>query len=103
MGKVIDVKYICRTCGQESPENDVGMLCACGGVYIGTGVPGVSGTRDSFGVKKAFRDEKDGKVIDNWRSWEKAGYRNPLETIKNHNIKEGVKQKIGKIKHKQKG
>ena len=59
----------------------------------------VIGTRDGFGIKNEFRDEESGKTIDNWKSWEKAGYRNPLDVIGNHTVKEKVKRKIDKIKH----
>ena len=32
-------------------------------------------TPDTFGVKKAFYDEKTGKTIDTFKKWEKAGFR----------------------------
>ena len=56
----------------------------------------VTGTRDNFGIKKEFTDE-DGKTIDNWKTWEKAGFRNPLHTHKSHTIKEKIKKKMEKI------
>lgn len=78
------------------------MLCKCGGRYYGVGVAGISGTRDGFGIGKAFKDNKTGKTIDNWKSWEKAGYRNPLETVKDLNVMAGIKRKMDKIKHDKK-
>jgi len=62
---------------------------------IGSLIP--LGTRDGFGIKNEFTDHLTGKPIDNWRSWEKAGYRNPLDTTKNRIVKEKIKEKI-KIK-----
>lgn len=38
--------------------------------------PGITGTRDSFGIGKEFYDKKHG-VIDNFKKWERAGYRKP--------------------------
>lgn len=58
--------------------------------------PGITGTRDNFGIKNAFKDDASGKTIDNWKSWEKAGYRKPLEVTKNNTIKEKIKEKIKK-------
>lgn len=95
----LQVEYICQACGRESPPDDNGMVCQCGGFYRGIGGPGISGTRDNFGIRKSFTDCNDGKTIDNWRSWEKAGFRNPLETVKDSNVRAGIKRKIDKIKH----
>lgn len=96
---MIDIEFICQRCGKKSPEEDLSMLCRCGGHLRGVGLPSVSGTRDSFGISRAFKGD-DGKTIDNWRTWEKAGYRNPLDTVKDHNVREKIKDKISKIKHK---
>lgn len=60
--------------------------------------PGITGTRDNFGIGKAFIDDSTNKTIDNWRSWEKAGYRNPLDVTKNHTVREKIKRKIDKIR-----
>ena len=59
----------------------------------------ISGTRDSFGIKNAFRDDQTGKTIDTWKGWEKAGFRNPLEVTKDNGVKARAKQKIDKINH----
>lgn len=57
------------------------MVCVyCGGDIIGSGFPGICGTRDSFGIGKEFKDPHTGKIVDNWRTHEKLGYRNPLES-----------------------
>ena len=69
------------------------MVCVCGGHYLGTGIR-ITGTRDGFGIGNEFVDEKTHKTIDNWKSWERAGYRKPLEAVKNHTIRERVKEKI---------
>lgn len=59
----------------------------------------ISGTRDGFGIKNAFRNE-EGKTIDTWKKWEKAGYRNPVEVTKNNTVKEKIKEKIDKKSNK---
>lgn len=58
----------------------------------------ISGTRDSFGIGNQFVDERTGKTIDNWKSWERAGYRPALDGIKNHRVKESVKEKMKSLK-----
>lgn len=62
------------------------------------GCPSVLGTRDSFGFKNRFRDNQSGKTIDNWRSWEKAGYRDPLSMHKG-DVKKKIQTKMEKIKN----
>lgn len=56
-------------------------------------VPAITGTRDGFGIRNEFRNE-EGKTIDNWKSWEKAGYRKASEAIKNPEMKNKVKEKV---------
>ena len=100
MPNILEIKYICQSCGEESSPENKGMICEhCGGKLIGMGGPGINGTRDSFGIKKSFRDV-DGNNVDNWRTWEKAGYRDPLSVHRNHDVKEKIKEKINKIKKK---
>lgn len=97
---VLDIDYICQDCGMRSSDSHMGMLCEdCGGKLKGYGSPGVHGTRDSFGIKNSFKDDQTGIEVDTWKKWEKAGFRNPLETIKDGNVKAGIKRKIDKIKH----
>ena len=75
------------------------MICLyCGGDLRGE-APGITGTRDGFGVGKSFIDERTGKEIDNWKSWEKAGYKEKVET-KNHTLNEQVKEGVKKRKHR---
>lgn len=94
----VEIDYICQSCGKKSDEENKGMVCErCGGKLIGVGGPGITGTRDNFGIKKSFRDV-DGNNVDNWRAWEKAGYRKPLEVHRNHDVKEKIKMKVEKIK-----
>ena len=64
------------------------------------GNPAVVGTRDNFGIKNEFKDDKTGKTIDTWKKWENAGFRNPLDVTKNHDVREKLKEKI-KIKKKE--
>ena len=96
MSKVL-IAYICIDCGKTPPEDYMSMICPhCRGRIRGSG-PGVTGTRDNFGVGMAFTDDESGKTIDNWKSWEKAGFRKPLEVTNDHVVKEKVKEKISKI------
>ena len=44
-----------------------------------------------------MEDEKH-KTIDNWKSWEKEGFRNPVEVTRNHEVREKIKGKIERIK-----
>ena len=93
-----DIKYICMRCGCESSTDNNTMFCECGGQLRPDNMPGISGTRDSFGIKNEFRDDATGKPIDNWKAWEKAGYRDAVEVTKNHVVKEKIKEKINRIK-----
>ena|SRR3990167_6874045 len=97
----LDIQYICTVCFKESSQSNTSMVCeCCGGHLKGVGAPGINGTRDGFGIKKIFRDDENGKEIDNWKVWEKAGYRNPLEVTKDHDMKEKIKAKINRSKNK---
>lgn len=91
--------YFCIDCGKQKPKNAVrGMICLyCGGDLRGE-CASVSGTRDGFGITKSFTDEKTGKEIDTWKKWEKAGYGTE---IKNHDMKEKVKEQLHKRKDRQ--
>ena len=64
------------------------------------GCPPIIGTETSFGIRKSFRDDDTGKEINTWKTWEKAGFRNPLETTKNHTVKEKITENIKKRKNK---
>jgi len=77
-------KVECERCGAKSVK------------LIGT--PVVVGTRDSFGIKNDFVDSSTGKTIDTWSKWEKAGYRDPISTTRNHDVKEKIKDKKEKKK-----
>ena len=58
----------------------------------------IVGTRDSFGIGKEFKDEATGQTIDTWKKWEKAGYKNALESPNlPARMKNEVKRKINKI------
>lgn len=57
----------------------------------------VIGTRDNFGIGKGFYDENTGKFIDNWKDWEKAGYKDAVSFHKNSRVKAGIKRKKEKI------
>jgi len=92
-----EIKYRCQTCGKTPPSGFKSMLCECGGFIRGVGGMISIGTRDNFGINKSFRDEKTGKTIDNWKSWEKAGFRQPKDVITNHDVKEMAKTKSEKI------
>ena len=57
-------------------------ICYCGKTLKRSfrTAPNLIGGRDSFGIGKEFYDKRTGKYIDNYSSWEKAGFRNPLES-----------------------
>ena len=60
-------------------------------------MPSVIGTRDGFGIGKGW--VKDGKVIDNWKSWERAGYCDPKDSPNlTSDQKAQIKRKVEKIK-----
>ncbi len=67
--------------------------------------PGITGTRDSFGIGTEFVDEATGKTVDNYNTWEKLGYRQAKDTFsmkdKRGDIKGKVKEKLDKLKFKQ--
>ena len=97
------VDYICLDCGEKASDDYPFMICQfCGGHLKGHGGPSVTGTRDNFGIKKSFIDDETGEDIDNWKSWERHGYRNPVEVTRNNTVKEKIKRKIDKIKHERK-
>ena len=94
----VKIEYACLSCGKTPPDDYMKMVCPCGGAIRGKG-PGISGTRDNFGISKIFRDENSGQEIDTWKKWEKAGYQNPLETVRHPKVRENVKKKIKTIKN----
>jgi len=94
---VLDITYKCQSCGKEGLGPTYPMVCKCGGMIKGYGCPGITGTRDSFGIRNEFIDEKTGKKIDNWKSWEKAGFRQPEDVIKNPVVRESMKKRKGEL------
>lgn len=59
----------------------------------------ISGTRDSFGVRNSFIDEKSGDVIDTWGKWEKHGYRKvDKKDLKNDHAREAFERKTEELK-----
>ena len=86
-------------CGKEPPVVWQKMICPyCGGMIRGSS-SGIMGTRDNFGIGKIFTDEQSGQEIDTWKKWEKAGYQNPLETVRHPKVRENIKKKIKSIKN----
>ena len=78
------------------------MICKhCGGFLKGNGGPGIIGTRADFGVMKSFIDEENGQEINNWSTWEKRGFKT-IDATRNNKVKAGAKEKMDKIKHKNK-
>lgn len=96
---MLNIEYACRDCGKRPPESSRSMICECGGPIRGK-APGIHGTRDSFGIKNEFRDDTTGNTIDTWKKWEKAGYRQPKDVIKDGSVKEKVKENIKKRRNK---
>jgi len=65
-------------------------------------IPTLSGTRDSFGVGKEFVDPESGKLIDTWKKWEGAGYKQ-LKDSKGMKRRMKCNEKIKEKKDKLKG
>ena len=72
--------YICDTCNSEfvvskgmkdasRKERCPECMTKARRVYDAS----ITGTRDRFGINKAFRDKKTGKEITTWKEWERAG------------------------------
>jgi hypothetical protein len=93
MPNVLQITYTCMKCGREEEEIK-SFICKCGGEFRGTGMPALNNTRDSFGIGKDFYDVKTGKYIDNFKSWEKAGFKEPgaVEGKNSRQIKDQVKE-----------
>lgn len=95
----IDWGYHCVNCGKKPPENFRRMVCKkCGGDIRPSSLPKFNGTRDSFGIGKSFIDKNTGIEVDNFSTWERLGYRPALDVIKNHKVREQVKDKIKSMK-----
>lgn len=102
------IEYKCIDCGRKPPKNYCKMVCpyckqdsGYPGRIRGEG-PGIMGTKDIFGIRKSFQDDESGETIDNWRTWEKRGFRNPLEVTKDNTVVEKIKAKKDRIKHSKK-
>ena len=94
----MQVEYYCTMCNWKASKNYNRMLCIhCNGDMKGSG-PTVIGTETSFGIGRKFIDDETGKEIKTYKEWEKAGYRNPVETHKG-NVQQGIKRKIDKCKN----
>lgn len=93
----MEITYQCQRCGNKGLGAVYDFLCECGGEIRGKGFPTIS-TLDTFGLNNTFTDEKTGKTIDSWKKWENAGFRDPLETTKNHKVREMIKEKKKELK-----
>jgi hypothetical protein len=89
----VEIVYRCVKCSRLGLGPIYPMICACGGDIRGLGCPSISGTRDQFGIGNEFIDERTNRTIDNWKDWERAGYKDPLEVTKNHRVREMIKDK----------
>lgn len=61
--------------------------------------PGITGTRDNFGIKKEFYDVKTGQYINNYKTWEKAGFKSTSD-LKPGRMKKMIKAKEKKLKYR---
>ena len=96
--------YLCKKCGEQSVLKSMKrssnieycQFCNDPMERIFT-VPLITGTRDSFGIGKEW--VKDGQVIDNWKSWERAGYIDPKDSPNlTADQKAQIKRKVEKIR-----
>lgn len=97
------IEYRCKTCAKKAPKGYDHMICPyCNGELRGSS-PGVIGTRDGFGISREFYDTKTATYIDNFKKWEKAGFKEPgdLGCKNSRYIKDKVKE-LKKTKNYQK-
>lgn len=97
---MFNIVYTCQICGLEvgNPKN---MLCPiCYGELRGTGGPGLTGTRDGFGIGRKFyhNDGQSTKEITTWKGWERAGYKDAISATGNKTIAKMAKDKMKRIK-----
>lgn len=98
MPNVVQITYTCQECGREEEEIQ-SFICKCGGEFKGTGFPGLTGTRDNFGIRHEFYDQKTGQYIDTFKKWERAGYKQPGDV--NGKQSKFLKERIKEVtKHK---
>ena len=96
-------EYSCSKCGEfdvakpmkDSEKNEKCPECGVVGTRIFRCA--ISGTKDSFGIKNAFKTD-DGKEISTWKQWEKAGYAHLKDTPMNVNTKAKALEKQDKIR-----
>lgn len=100
-------EYLCEKCNQSyNVDKPVAQVsneehCECGEtlrrVYT---APRITGTRDSFGVGKGFYCQYTKKYITDFKTWERAGYKEPTDDPNlPHHMKEKIKEKVKKIKY----
>jgi hypothetical protein len=85
----------CKQCLKTYKDTTRNTFCKCGGVMNDLKIS-IGNTRDSFGVGKEFYDSKTGKYINNWKSWEKAGFKD-FKDVKDHrndNLTKLTKEKM---------
>lgn len=83
----------CLKCHLKFPSQDKRTFCKCGGLFDDVTIS-ISGTRDSFGIGKSFYDPKTSQYIDNYKSWEKAGFMQPKDTNAPDHIHKITKEKM---------
>jgi len=100
-------QYQCLRCNRSidvhftADEVVPSVQCYCGNTAVRVWHPiHITGTRDSFGIKNEFYDKRTDKNITNWKEWERAGFRDPMNTHKDSDIRAGIKEKRDKIKSK---
>ena len=87
----------CWRCQKEWPDTSKNTFCSCDALMPDYKMQ-VLGTRDGFGVAKAFYSNSAKKEITTWKEWEKAGYKDPLHEPMPHTLREKVKEKMAKEK-----
>lgn len=98
--------YECE-CGKEydilktADKSSQAEHCNCGKLLRRLYTPpGITGTRDSFGIGRNFIHKgEDGKFreITNWKQWHKDGYRDPMDSpsiSKTHKDMIKIKKKV---------
>jgi len=82
-------EYLCPECQKEvavskpmAKSSSVEVCQKCGtAMDKQITMPAIHGTRDGFGINKAFVDAETGKEITTWKEWEEAGYSSAKDTV----------------------
>ena len=102
--RLFEINYSCIDCDWNAPKEYNSMICKrCGGDLKSDRNVMVLNSRDAFwrdNPKPFYHTDDNGRTreITNFKSWEKAGYRDAISCTKDSNVRRGIKRKVEKIK-----